>query len=177
MITPQYVRGFSAYNAEMNRRVYGAAARLSDEERKLDRGAFFGSIHGTLNHLMWGDTMWMSRFDGWPKPEKPIGDSAQLFDDFDAMWARRQEMDRGIEAWAADVTAEWLAGQLTWYSGLAGREISAPRTLILMHFFNHQTHHRGQAHAILTGLCGRAPELDLLMFQRVAGIGGMRQVG
>jgi uncharacterized damage-inducible protein DinB len=94
--------------------------------------------------------MWMSRFDGWPKPEKPIGDSAQLFDDFDAMWARRQEMDRGIEAWAADVTAEWLAGQLTWYSGLAGREISAPRTLILMHFFNHQTHHRGQAHALLT---------------------------
>ena len=71
MITPAYVRLMADYNAEMNRRLYEAAGRLSDAERKADRGAFWHSIHGTLTHLVWGDTQWMSRFDNWPKPEVP----------------------------------------------------------------------------------------------------------
>ena len=65
MITPAYVRTMAAYNSEMNRRLYGPAARLSDEARKADRGAFWGSIHKTLTHILWGDNSWMSRFDGW----------------------------------------------------------------------------------------------------------------
>jgi len=65
MISPQYVRALSGYNAEMNCRIYGAAGRLTDDDRKLDRGAFFGSIHGTLNHLLWADQTWMSRLAGW----------------------------------------------------------------------------------------------------------------
>lgn len=150
MITPQYVRALSAYNSEMNRRIYGAAGRLSDEERKLQRGAFFGSIHGTLNHLLWADQMWMSRFAGWPKPETPGRQSAQMFDDFVRMQARRDEIDPGICAWAAGVTDDWLAGELTWFSGIAGREMKAPRMVTVIHMFNHQTHHRGQAHAMLT---------------------------
>jgi uncharacterized damage-inducible protein DinB len=85
MITPHYVRGFSAYNAEMNRRVYAAAGRLSDDDRKLDRGAFFRSLHGTLNHLLWADQMWMSRFADWPKPSTPHKQSARLYDDFALM--------------------------------------------------------------------------------------------
>ncbi len=68
MITPAYVRTMAAYNAEMNRRLYAAADRLDDAERRADRGAFWSSIHGTLCHLVWGDQMWMSRFAGWPKP-------------------------------------------------------------------------------------------------------------
>ena len=78
MITPAYVRTMAAYNAEMNRQLYGAAARLSDAERRQPRGAFWGSIHGTLNHLLWGDRQWMSRFDNWPKPDVAIKQSAGL---------------------------------------------------------------------------------------------------
>ena len=72
MITPSYIRLMAEYNAEMNRRLYGAAARLTDAERKADRGVFWSSIHGTLTHILWGDSQWMSRFDNWPKPEVPI---------------------------------------------------------------------------------------------------------
>jgi uncharacterized damage-inducible protein DinB len=150
MITPQYVRAFSAYNAEMNRRVYAAAARLSDEERKLDRGAFFGSIHGTLNHLLWGDTQWMSRFAGWEKPGEKPEQGNPIFGDFDEMHARRVRIDAGIVDWTAGITDEWLAGELTWYSGLAKRDMRSPRWVTVIHMFNHQTHHRGQAHALLT---------------------------
>ena len=72
MITPAYIRTMAEYNAEMNRRLYGAAARLSDAERRLPRGAFWGSIHGTLTHILWGDQQWMSRFDAWPRPSISI---------------------------------------------------------------------------------------------------------
>ena len=89
MITPAYVRTMAAYNAEMNRRLYGAAARLSDAERRQPRGAFWGSIHGTLNHLLWGDRQWMSRFDNWPKPDVAIKQSAGLINDFAALSAAR----------------------------------------------------------------------------------------
>ena len=77
MITPAYIRTMAEYNAEMNRRLYGAAARLSDAERREPHGAFWGSIHGTLTHILWGDRQWMSRFDGWERPTTPIKQSAQ----------------------------------------------------------------------------------------------------
>jgi len=161
MITPAYVRGFSAYSSEMNRRIYSAAERLSDAERSLDRGAFFGSIHGTLNHLLFGDQVWMSRFAGWPKPDKPGTESARLYDDFAQMQAKRAEIDAAIEAWAADLTEGWLAGELTWYSGIAQSDMTAPRTVVLVHMFNHQTHHRGQAHALLTAAGEKTGDTDL----------------
>ena len=82
MITPGYVRLMAEYNQEMNRRLYAAAARLTDDQRKADRNAFWHSIHGTLCHLVWGDTQWMSRFDAWPKPEVGIKQSASMIDDF-----------------------------------------------------------------------------------------------
>ena len=64
LVTPAYVRTMAAYNAEMNRRLYAAADRISDLTRRQQRGAFWGSLHGTLCHLLWADRMWMSRFDG-----------------------------------------------------------------------------------------------------------------
>ena len=161
MITPAYARGFAAYNSEMNRRIYEAAGRLSDEERRQDRGAFFGSLHGTLNHLLWADQAWMSRFAGWAKPEKPGTESARLYDDFATMQAKRAEIDEGIEAWAADLTDAWLAGELTWFSGIAQTDMTAPKTVVLIHMFNHQTHHRGQAHALLTAAGQRPGDTDL----------------
>ena len=161
MITPAYVRGFSAYNSEMNRRLYAAAGRLSDDECKADRGAFFGSIHGTLNHLLWADQMWMSRFGGWAKPAVPGTESSRLYDDFTEMQTKRAEIDAGIEAWASELTEDGLAGEMTWFSGIAQREVTAPRSVVLIHMFNHQTHHRGQAHALLTAAGERTGDTDI----------------
>ena len=78
MITPAYIRTMAEYNAEMNRRLFGAAARVTDAERREPRGAFWGSIHGTLTLILWGDQQWMSRFDGWERPTTPIKQSAGM---------------------------------------------------------------------------------------------------
>jgi uncharacterized damage-inducible protein DinB len=154
MITPDYVRLMAAYNAEMNRRLYAAAANLTDDERRADRGAFWQSIHGSLVHLLWGDCQWMSRFAGWEKPGVAIRQSATMIEDFDELRARRIKADADIEAWAARVDDAWLAQDLVWFSGAAQREMRRPKGKLLVHFFNHQTHHRGQVHAMLTA-CGQ----------------------
>src|SRR5437899_10486236 len=101
MITPAYIRTMAAYNAEMNRRLYGAAARLSDAERREPRGAFWGSIHGTLTHILWGDQQWMSRFDDWPRPTTPIKESAQMIEDFAALGGAREKANVDITSRAA----------------------------------------------------------------------------
>src|SRR5438067_905513 len=82
MITPAYVRTMAQYNAEMNRRLYAAANRLSEEERRRDRGAFWHSLHGTLVHILWGDAQWMSRFDGWQRPSTPIKQSDHYIEEW-----------------------------------------------------------------------------------------------
>jgi uncharacterized damage-inducible protein DinB len=150
MITAEYVRLMAAYNSEMNRRVYGASARLTDEQRRRDVGLFWKSLHGTLNHLLWGDRQWMSRFDGWPPNTVPSPQSATLIHDFDELRQERIKADNKIEAFANRIDAEWLSQDLVWFSGAAGREMRRPKPGLLVHFFNHQTHHRGQAHAALT---------------------------
>jgi uncharacterized damage-inducible protein DinB len=154
MITPGYVRLMAQYNQQMNRRLYAAAARLTDDERKADRGAFWHSIHGTLTHTLWGDTQWMSRFDAWPKPEFGIKQSAGMVGDFATLQARRETADDAITAWADRVDDAWFAEDLVWFSGAAGKEMQRRKGPLVMHFFNHQTHHRGQAHALLTA-CGQ----------------------
>jgi uncharacterized damage-inducible protein DinB len=154
MITPAYVRLMAEYNAEMNRRLYAAASRLTDAERKADRGAFWRSIHGTLTHILWGDTQWMSRFDTWPKPEVGQKQSAGMVDDFATLQSRRVTADTGIIAWANGVDDAWLADDLVWFSGSAGMEMRRQKGPLVVHFFNHQTHHRGQVHALLTA-CGQ----------------------
>jgi uncharacterized damage-inducible protein DinB len=163
MITPEWVRMMAAYNAEMNRRLYAAAGRLDDAERKRDRGAFWGSIHATLTHLLWGDRMWMSRLAGWPKPPLKLPQSIALEDDFAALAAARAQADAGIIAWSGDVDAEWLAGDLAWYSGARQRDEVRPRGLVVTHLFNHQTHHRGQVHAMLTAAGQTTGDTDLFI--------------
>jgi uncharacterized damage-inducible protein DinB len=163
IISPAFVQVMAAYNAEMNRRVYAAAHRLSDHERRLHRGAFWGTIHGTLCHLLWGDSMWMSRFDGWPKPDVAIKDSASLFSDFDELHKARVEADEKISAWASRISESWLRDDLVWHSAAAGREARASRGLLVTHFFNHQTHHRGQAHAQITAAGEQTGDTDLFL--------------
>ena len=143
---------FAAYNAEMNRRWYDAAAGLTDEARMADRGAFFGSLHGTLCHILWADRMWMSRFAGWEKPAVAQKESPTLFADFAELHAARIADDARLIAWAGTVTQDWLDQDLTWFSGGAGREMRKGRAILVAHMFNHQTHHRGQAHALITAM-------------------------
>ena len=161
MITPSYARAMAAYNAEMNRRLYAAADTLDDASRRAEGGAFFGSIHGTLCHLLWGDTIWMSRFDGWEKPDVGIQGSADWITDWAALTAARIKADARIEDWAARLTPEDLAGDLIWFSGATGRDMRRPRWLLITHMFNHQTHHRGQAHALLTRAGAQTGATDL----------------
>ena len=145
-----HLRQMAAYNRWMNEKVYAAAATLPSGEVVADRGAFFGSIHGTFNHLLWADAAWMSRFTGSPMPEEKPERGNPIFGDFAEMHARRLKLDEDICSWADGLTEDWLVGDLTWFSAMAGREMTARKTAILIHMFNHQTHHRGQAHAMLT---------------------------
>ncbi len=150
MIAPAYVRAMARYNRLMNERWYAAAAKLTDDQRKADRGAFFGSLHATLCHLVWADQMWMSRFAGWDKPKASGKDSSTFEPDFTALRDRRAVMDAALEDWAGGVDEDWLAGDLVWFSGIAQKEMRGPRAMLVTHMFNHQTHHRGQAHCLLT---------------------------
>jgi uncharacterized damage-inducible protein DinB len=150
MITPGFVCKLAAYNAEMNRRLYEAAANLDEVERRADRGAFWGSIQGTLSHLVWADRMWMSRFDGGARPPVALPQSAALFNEFAPMRVAREAEDERITAWAGQVTQDWLDGELSWFSGATQSHQVASRALLVIHVFNHQTHHRGQVHALLT---------------------------
>jgi uncharacterized damage-inducible protein DinB len=163
LVNPAFVRTMAAYNAEMNRRLYEASSRIPDAARGEDRGAFWGSLHGTLCHLLWGDQMWMSRFDGWPKAAVIQKESATLVADFDELRRRRVDADERISAWAAGVTEQWLAGDMVWFSSSAQREMRTPRSFAVAHFFNHQTHHRGQAHALITACGEKTGDTDLFL--------------
>jgi len=163
LVNPGFVRTMAAYNSEMNRRLYAAAERIPDPARREQRGAFWGSLHGTLCHLLWGDRMWMSRFDGWEKPDVIQKQSATLVEDFDELRRLRIDADARISDWAGRVTDAWLGEQQVWFSASVQRELRQPRSLLVTHFFNHQTHHRGQAHALITA-CGEASgDTDLFL--------------
>ena len=163
MITAGYVRAMAAYNAEMNRRVYAAADRLGDARRREDGGAFWGSIHRTLNHILWADRLWMSRFAGSAPPPADIAGGTEMFDDFPRLAAERAETDALIGGWAEGLGQAWLESEMAWFSGLLQREIRAPAWLLVAHLFNHQTHHRGQAHALITRFGERIGDTDLFL--------------
>jgi len=163
LVGPAFVRTMAAYNEEMNRRIYAAAERLPEGARRLQRGAFWGSIHGTLCHLLWGDRIWMSRFDGWPKPELGIKQSADLIADFTELKRARVEADERISGWAERVSEPWLTEEQVWFSQAANREMRQSRSLLVTHFFNHQTHHRGQVHAMITACGEQTGDTDLFL--------------
>ena len=163
MIDPAYVRRMARYNRWQNANLYGVADSLSDAERRRERGAFFGSVHNTLSHLLWGDQMWMSRFAGTPQPEVSIPGSASLYPDWDEMKRTRTAFDETIIAWADGLDAAWLAGDFSYYARGAQRNITAPKWVLVTHMFNHQTHHRGQVHCMLTQAGGKPHDTDLPM--------------
>ncbi|MGO4114279.1 DinB family protein [Rhizobium ruizarguesonis] len=163
----KHYRMFAAYNRWANTQVYAAAAELSDAEFRSDHGAFFGSLHRTLNHLIVADRIWMKRFTG--TGEAPATLDAVLFEDLDALAAARKIEDERIIAWTGMLDERALAADFTYVTVVQPAEITQPLSAALAHFFNHQTHHRGQCHMTLTALGKPSLTLDLIYFLRSEG--------
>ncbi|TYC49757.1 DUF664 domain-containing protein [Rhodobacterales bacterium] len=139
---PALYQGLSAYNTWMTEKAYETAGGLSDEERKADRGAFFRSIHSTLNHILFADRIWLGRFTGRTYDVRGMG--VDICDDFEDLRSSHLAICAEVSEFTNDLTAGWLAGTLEWTSGQDGTVRRRPRWLVVSHMFNHQTHHRGQ---------------------------------
>lgn len=163
MIDAAYVLCLARYNRWQNDNLYRVADGLTEDARRLPRGAFFGSIHRTLNHILWGDMMWMSRFADTQKPVVALSGSVELHADWSELMRARRDFDVVIEGWADQLDSDWLSGDLTWYSGVTRSERTMPRWVLVTHMFNHQTHHRGQVHAMLTQAGGKPDDTDLML--------------
>ncbi len=160
-ITPEYCVTLARYNAWQNKQLIAAFEGTAAATLVEERGAFFGSILATANHVLWGDRIWMSRFTDLSAPSGGIADSTTLTASREAWEIERFKTDGNILLWAERLRAVDLTGPLRWYSGAMGREVEKPKALCVVHMFNHQTHHRGQIHAMLTAAGARAPVSDL----------------
>ena len=147
MIDADHVRLMGRYNAWQNRQIYTAAARLTEADRKADRGAYFGSIHRTLDHILFGDRAWLGRFTG--RDYDISSKDGHLYEDFVELFDARRAMDEDLLDFADTVQADWLASSITWTSGMDGVTRTRPAWALVTHMFNHQTHHRGQVGALL----------------------------
>lgn len=135
------------FNRWVNRRFYGLLAGLDDAERKRDRRAFFGSIHHTLNHLLVVDRLWLDRLQG--RSNEIRGLDQVLHEDFGELREARERMDERIIGYVEGLDAAALARPLR-YEFISGSVAETPVHLLLITLFNHQTHHRGQIHALMT---------------------------
>lgn len=166
-MTPlDHYRMFGRYNAWANRQLYEAAARLTTKQYRADRGAFFKSVHGTLNHLLVTDRIWLQRFTG--EGDAPDRLDAILFETLGELHAARATEDRRIVAFVDGLDDARISGTIKYRRVSSPEQFEQQLAPALAHWFNHQTHHRGQVHALLTGLVGEAPALDLLFFQRLS---------
>jgi uncharacterized damage-inducible protein DinB len=165
-MTERY-RRLAAYNSWANRRLYEAAGQVTDGDYRADRGAFFKSLHGTLNHMLAGDRIWMRRFTG--KGDAPTKLDAILFEEFTELRRARENEDRRIEVYANGLDEKRLQSTISYSTITNLATVEQPLNEALDHFFNHQTHHRGQAHCLLTAITGNAPSFDLNILQRERG--------
>ena len=155
---------FAAYNRWANELLYEAAADLPAHDYRRDCGAFFKSMHGTLSHILTGDRIWLNRFTG--EGDAPDRLDAVPFDDFSDLRAARVAEDNRIINWVGSLDDDALESHFHYVPITDPTPVSQRLAPALSHFFNHQTHHRGQAHTILTVLGKDAPSLDLIYFQR-----------
>ncbi len=162
MISPEYVRLMAAYGKWQNKNLFEAADTLSDAARREDRGAFFGSIHDTLNHLLWGDQLWLHRLAGTPAPRSPdIPGSTGQHAGWISLYTDRLKTDGELSDWAERVSEADLEGELGWYSGAIQADVVRPRWALVIQLFNHGTHHRGQVHSMLTAAGARPGDTDV----------------
>ena len=147
------------YNQRLNRQVFEASAKLDSDALALNRGAFFGSILGTLNHLLVGDLLWLGRFrqlspqapslqllDQMPTPSKL---DQQLYSELAALWTVRRQLDQALINWIDTELAESDFKRLLSYKNSQGISSCRRFDALLTHLFNHQTHHRGQISTLL----------------------------
>lgn len=159
----------AGYNAWCNERIYEAVSRLSDADYRADLGAFFKSVHGTLNHMLVADRVWLSRFTG--EGPRPTALDEILYDAFADLRNARRAEDARIEAYTATLDDEALAATLHYRALSQPVEVTFPLRLALHHLFNHQTYHRGQVTALLTRLTGASPPIDLVYYNLETGDG------
>lgn len=162
MIEAGYVRTMARYNAWQNRQLTVGLKDTSDKELRADRGAFFGSIMATLNHILWADTMWMSRFSATFTAPGRDAVHTEFMPTFPVWSAERFRLDGAIRMWSDTLDTIDLKGDVTWYSGVLQREMKTPLEECIIGIFNHQTHHRGQVHAMMTAAGLTAPVTDLI---------------
>jgi len=170
-------RMFAGYNAWCNERLYEAVAQISDTDYRADRGVYFESLHGTLNHLLVGDRIWMRRFTA--QGEVPARLDTILYDEFSQLRAARRSEDARINDYIGSLYESDLSKPIRYRTFVNPQDIEQTLAPALDHFFNHQTHHRGQAHALVSGILGNdeTPSFDLIIYQRETGEGGLRSVG
>jgi uncharacterized damage-inducible protein DinB len=172
----EQLRALSRYNRWMNEKIFSCAAELSDAERKADRGAFFGSISGTLNHLLLADRVWLARFTNDAERFASVDENGQhikvtalaqeLYSSFEALRQQRERTDQDVIAWIDTLDESQMTTTLRFRAISNGQEYAHPLWWALTHFFNHQTHHRGQVTTLLMQ-AGRDPGLtDFLAMER-----------
>ncbi|MEO8486002.1 MAG: DinB family protein [Betaproteobacteria bacterium] len=142
MIDVAYCQVLARYNRWMNERMFAAVATLADDVRKRDRGAFFGSIHRTLDHILWGDRVWLGRFTG--DRHAVVAYGADVHPDFADLAREREAADRDILGWAGALAPAWLASTLEYRAASDGKLRRMPAWIAATHLFQHATHHRGQ---------------------------------
>lgn len=165
--SPDYFRQFAAYGAWANARLYDTAARLDEDQRQKGRGAFFGSIHNTLNHLLLGDRIWIARLTGREHGVTRLDEVP--YSDFASLRRAAEAETAGIIRFCEELDQARLAS-ICHYRTISegGKPGALPVTSVLAHLFNHQTHHRGQVHAMLTQEMPDVPGLDLLIYLMTA---------
>lgn len=160
MTMPASFRLSAAYNQWANTRLYDACARLGDADYRRNLGAFFGSIHGTLNHLLLVDRLWLGRLQG--RLPEFTGFDAELFTARSELRGAQVETDAAIRRYLDTAGADTLQQPLCFTSFISGRAMRLPRWAALTQMFNHQIHHRGQVTALLSRLGVDYGAIDLI---------------
>jgi uncharacterized damage-inducible protein DinB len=148
MISLEHCKLMAQYNRWMNEKVFSTCFKLTDSQRKENRGAFFKSIHSTLNHILWVDLSWMARFEGKDLPGGSA--SSDLYSDFDELFIARKECDSKIVDWSLGIDSSWLESNFRFFSVVYQKELEKPIWVLVDHIFNHQTHHRGQITTLIS---------------------------
>ena len=154
----EHFQMLARYNRMANERLYEKCAQLDPEEYRRQRQGSFGSIHALLNHILLGDRIWMSRFQGGGATTPVL--STVLFENFSELHAARKDFDIQIEAFFASAGPELLNSSIT-YTNSKGQQYRDEVAVAVGHMFNHQTHHRGQVHVMLSQTAIAPPSLDL----------------
>lgn len=155
------------YNRWMNEKLYAVCATMPDELRKENKGAFFGSMHGTLNHLLLADRIWLGRFTGEPFKARSLDE--ELYSDFAMLRQQRAKTDAAIAAWLDALSEEELAAPFTYVMMTNPQQITQPLWQAALHLFNHQTYHRGQITTLMEQTGYDSGVTDLLWMLREEG--------